>query len=74
MQDKIRVVFFKNQQLTNEVEFPICGWLFSKGESLKGIHPIIYNSKTELANAVERYRGKESKLYFDIAQQCFMDF
>lgn len=64
---KITVVFYKDQELCNQREYPLRGWLYPAGVSLKGVQPIVYNDRGELAEAINSYRDKVSKLYFNIA-------
>lgn len=64
----ITVVFYKDQELCNKREFPLTGWLYGKGMSLKGVSPVTYDTKEDLVKAIETYRGKVTRLYFNIAE------
>lgn len=66
---KITVVFFKDQELMNNLEFPLTGWLYPKGASLKGVTPTTYETMEELKETIEGYRGVETKLYFNLVPE-----
>ena len=50
----VKVVFYKNTGgLNNQPTFPMRGWLYTKGQSLKGISPKTYESVDNLKSELE---------------------
>ena len=69
---KIKVIFYKSEGgLNNNPQFPLRGWLYGKGQSLKGISPKDYEEVADLATAVKEIvkATGASTLYFTEAAE-----
>ncbi len=69
----MKLVMFKNGELWNEPTFPVKGWVYLQGASLKGQAPQEYPTLEDLVQQARRLakasRRRKGNVYFNVAEQ-----